>query len=83
MLAIVLFIAAVMALIVVLLLVVVVAGIRQEPSDAKLTSRAPRPTAALTRMLLGAHVRRPDSAEDVDEDRCSCLAGHGSQGQRR
>ncbi len=47
MLAAVLFTAAVLALIVVLLLVVVVAGIRQEPTDIKMTSRAPRPTAAL------------------------------------
>jgi hypothetical protein len=83
MLAVVLLIAAVMALIVVLLLAVVVAGIRQEPTDARMTSRASRPTAALVRLLLGAHVRRPDSTDDVDEHRCSCLAGHGSAGQRR
>jgi hypothetical protein len=83
MLAAVLLIAAVMALIVVLLLAVVVAGIRQEPTDAKMTSRAPRPTAALARILLGVHVRRPDSADDADERRCSCLAGQGSEGQRR
>ena len=37
-----LFVAAAMALIVVLLLAVVVAGIRQEPADAEMTSRAPR-----------------------------------------
>jgi hypothetical protein len=83
MLAVVLFIAAVMALIVVMLLAVVVAGIRQEPTDARMTSRAPRPTAALARLLLGAHVRRPDSADDIDEHRRSCLAGQGSEGQRR
>jgi hypothetical protein len=83
MLAVVLFIAAVMALIVVLLLAVVVAGIRQEPTDAKMTSRAPRPTAALTRILLGAHVRRSGPVDDVDEHRCSCLTGQGSDGQRQ
>jgi hypothetical protein len=83
MLAAVLFIAAVMALIVLLLLAVVVAGIRQEPTDARMASRAPRPTAALARLLLGAHVRRPDSPDEVDGHRCSCLAGQGSEGQRR
>ncbi len=83
MLAAVLFIAAVMALIVLLLLTVVVAGIRQEPTNARMTSRAPRPTAALARILLGAHVRRPDPADEADEHRCSCLVGQGSEGQRR
>jgi hypothetical protein len=78
-----LFVAAALALIVALLLAVVVAGIRQEPTDARMTSRAPRPTAALARLLLGAHVRRPDSADEVGERRCSCLAGQGSEGQRR
>jgi len=83
MLTAVLFVVAVAALIVVLLLAVVVAGIRQEPTDAKMTSRAPRPTAALARLVLGAHVRRPDSADDVDGNRCSCLVGQGSDGERR
>jgi hypothetical protein len=78
-----LFVAAALALIVALLLAVVVAGIRQEPTDARMTSRAPRPTAALARILLGTHVRRPDSADDVEEHRRSCLAGHGSEGQPR
>jgi hypothetical protein len=83
MLAALLFVAAALALVVALLLAVVVAGIRQEPTDARMTSRAPRPTAALARLLLGAHVRRTDSAADVDEHRRSCLAGQGSEGQRR
>jgi hypothetical protein len=84
MLAALLFVAAALALIVALLLAMVVAGIRQEPTDVRMTSRAPRPTAALARLLLGAHVRRPDSADDVvDEHRCSCLASQGSEGQRR
>jgi hypothetical protein len=83
MLAALLFVAAAMTLIVVLLLAVVVAGIRQEPANAEMASRAPRPTAALARLLLGAHVRRPDSADGVDEHRHSCLAGQGSEGQRR
>ena len=83
MLAALLFVAAAMTLIVVLLLAVVVAGIRQEPTDAKMTSRAPRPTAALARILLGAHVRRPDSMDEVEENRCSCLTGQSSEGQRR
>jgi hypothetical protein len=83
MLAALLFVAAALALIVALLLAVVVAGIRQEPKDAKMTSRAPRPTAALARFLLGAHVRRPDSPDEVGEHRCSCLAGQGSEGQHR
>jgi hypothetical protein len=83
MLATLLFIAAAMALIVVLLLAVVVAGIRQEPTDTEMTGRAPRPTAALARLLLGVHVRRPYPAEDTDMHRCSCLAGQGSEGERR
>jgi hypothetical protein len=83
MLAALLFVAAALALIVALLFAVVVAGIRQEPTDTTMPSRAPRPTAALARLLLGAHVRRPDSADDVDERRCSCVAGQGSEGHRR
>jgi hypothetical protein len=83
MLAALLFIAGAMALIVVLLLALVVAGIRQEPTDAKMASQAPRPTAALARLLLGAHVRRPDPAEDADTHWCSCLTGQGSEGDRR
>ena len=78
MLTVLLFVAAAMALIVVLLLAVVIAGIRQEPADAEMTSRAPRATAAVARRLLGVYVRRPD-AQDVDGHRCSCLAGHGSE----
>jgi hypothetical protein len=83
MLAALLFMAAAVALIVALLLAVVVAGIRQEPTDAKMTGRAPRPTAALARLLLGVHVRRPYPAEDADKHRCSCLVGQGSEGERR
>ncbi len=78
MLAALLFVAAAMALIVVLLLAVVVAGIRQEPADAEMTSQAPGATAALARRLLGVYVCRPD-VQDVDGHRCSCLAGHGSE----
>ena len=78
-----LFVAAAIALIVVLLFTVVVAGIRQEPKDAEMTSRARRPTAALARLLLGVYVRRPSPAEDTDAHRCSCLAGHGSEGDGR
>ena len=83
MLAALLFLAAALALIVTLLFAVVVAGIRQEPTDTKMASRAPQPTAALARLLLGAHVRRTDSLDEVDEHQCSCLAGQGSEGQRR
>ena len=83
MLAALLFVAAAMALIVVLLLAVVVAGIRREPTDAEMTSRAPRATAALARRLLGVYVRRPYPAEDTTEHRCSCLAGHGTEGDGR
>ena len=83
MLAALLFVAAAIALIVVLLFAVVVAGIRQEPADAEMTTRARRPTAALARLLLGTHVRRPDPAEDTDAHRCSCLVGHGSEGDGR
>ena len=83
MLAALLFVAAALALIVALLFAVVVAGIRQEPTDATMANRAPRPTAALARLVLGTHVRRPDPADDVDERRCSCLAGRGSEGPRR
>jgi hypothetical protein len=83
MLAVLLLITAALALIVALLLVVVVAGIRQEPTATELTSRAPRPTAALTRHLLGVHVRRPDPAEGDEAHRCPHLAGHGSEGKSR
>ena len=53
MLTVLLFVAAAMALVAVLLFAVVVAGIRQEPTNAEMTSRAHRPTAALARLLLG------------------------------
>ena len=66
MLAVLLFVAAAMALVAVLLFAVVVAGIRQEPTNAEMTSRAQRPTAALARLLLGVYVRRPNPAEDTD-----------------
>ncbi len=83
MLAVLLFVAAAMALVAVLLFAVVVAGIRQEPAYAEMTSRAQRPTAALARLLLGVYVRRPNPAEDTTTHRCSCLAGHGSEGDGR
>jgi hypothetical protein len=83
MLAILLLIAASLALVVVLLLVVVVAGIRQEPADAEMASRAQRPTAALVRLLLGVHVRRTDLADGAPKERCSCLIGQGSEGDHR
>ena len=83
MLAVLLFVAAAIALVAVLLFAVVVAGIRQEPADAEMTSRAQRPTAALARLLLGVHVRRSYPADDADAHRCSCLAGHGADGERR
>jgi len=78
-----LFVVAAMALIVVLLLAVVVAGTRQEPANAEMTSRAHRPTAALARLLLGVYVRRPNPAEDTTAHRCSCLTGQGSEGDGR
>lgn len=83
MLATLLFVAAAVALVAVLLFAVVVAGIRQEPADAEMTSRAQRPTAAVARRLLGVYVRRPDPAEDTIAHRCSRLAGQGSEGERR
>ena len=83
MLTVLLFVAAAMALVAVLLFAVVVAGIRQEPANAEMTSRAQRPTAALARLLLGVYVRRPYPAEDSTAHRCSCLAGHGSEGNGR
>ena len=83
MLTVLLFVAAAMALVAVLLLAVVVAGIRQEPANAEMTSRAQRPTAALARLLLGVYVRRPNPAEDTTAHRCSCLAGQGSEGDGR
>ena len=83
MLTVLLFVAAAMALVAVLLFAVVVAGIRQEPANAEMTSRAQRPTAALARLLLGVYVRRPNPAEDTTAHRCSCLAGHGSEGDGR
>jgi hypothetical protein len=78
-----LFVAAAMALVAVLLFAVVIAGIRQEPANAEMTSRAQRPTAALARLLLGVHVRRPYPAEDTTAHRCPCLAGHDSEGDGR
>ena len=83
MLTVLLFVAAAMALVAVLLFAVVVAGIRQEPANAEMTSRARRPTAALARLLLGVYVRRPYPSEDTDAHRCSCLAGQGSEGDGR
>ena len=83
MLTVLLFVAAAMALVAVLLFAVVVAGIRQEPANAEMTSRARRPTAALARLLLGVYVRRPNPVEDSTAHRCSCLAGHGSEGDGR
>ena len=83
MLTVLLFVAAAIALVAVLLFAVVVAGIRQEPTNAEMTSLAPRPTAALARLLLGVHVRRPYPAEDTTAHRCSCLAGQGSEGDGR
>jgi hypothetical protein len=83
MLAVVLLLAASIALIVALLLVMVVAGIHQEPTTIELTSRAPRPTAALARRMLGVHVRRPEPSENDEAHRCPCLAGHGSEGNTR
>jgi hypothetical protein len=83
MLAVLLLLAASIALIVVLLLVMVVTGIRQEPTAIELTSRAPRPMAALARRMLGVHVRRPDPAEIDEAHRCTYLAGHGSEGKTR
>jgi hypothetical protein len=83
MLAALLVVAAAIAMIFVLLLAVVVAGIRQEPPNAEMTSRAQRPTAALARLLLGVHVRRPYPSEDTTAHRYSCLAGHGSEGDGR
>jgi hypothetical protein len=83
MLTVLLFTVAAMILLVVLLLVLVVAGIRQEPADTELASRAQRPTAALVRLLLGVHVRRSSPAEDTAAPRCSCLVGHGSDGEHR
>jgi hypothetical protein len=83
MLAVLLFVAAAATLIIALLFAVVVIGIRQEPPNAEMARRARRPTAALARCLLGAHVRRPYPAEDTDAHRCSCLAGHGTEGDSR
>ena len=83
MLTVLLFVVAAMALVAVVLFAVVVAGIRQEPANAEMTSRAQRPTAALARLLLGVCVRRPHPAEDTTAHRCSCLAGHGSEGDGR
>lgn len=83
MLAALLFVAAAVALIAVLLLVLVVVGIRQEPVGTEMARRAPRPTAALARWLLGVHVRRPGGPEDGDVRQGSYLAGQGSEGARR
>ena len=83
MLAVLLFVAAAMALVAVLLFAVVVAGIRQEPANAEMTSRARRPTAALARLLLGVYVRRPYPAEDTTAHRCPCLACQGPEGDGR
>ena len=83
MLTVLLFVAAAMTLVAVLLFAVVVAGIRQEPADAEMTSRAQRPTAALAQLLLGVYVRRPYPGEDTTAHRCSCLAGQGSEEDSR
>jgi ABC-type phosphate transport system auxiliary subunit len=84
MLAAVLFVAAAVTLIAGLLLVLVVVGIRQEPPNAVMARQARRPAAALVRHLTGVYVRRPSPAEDTDTaHHCSCLAGHGTEGDGR
>jgi hypothetical protein len=60
------------------LFAVVVVGIRQEPSDQELSSRASGPVAVLVRRLLGVHVRRPADA-NANDDREACLAGHSAE----
>jgi hypothetical protein len=60
---------------VVSLLAVIVAGIRQEPRSAELSTRASGPIAAVVRRLLGLYVRRPDPAADNAERHEACLAG--------
>lgn len=67
--------AAALAAIAAFLFVAVVVGIRQEPSDQELTSRASALIAAITRRLLGVYVRKPFDAEAA-EDREPYLAGH-------
>ncbi len=59
------------------LFVVVVVGIRQEPADQELSSRASGLVAVLVRRLLAVHVRRPADAE-ADDKRESCLAGQSA-----
>jgi hypothetical protein len=78
-----LFVVAAVALIAVLVLAVVVVGIRQEPVGTEMARRAPRATAALARWLLGVHVRRTGGPDDTDVRQGSCLAGRGSEGDRR
>jgi hypothetical protein len=73
-------IAAVFAVAAVALLAVVVAAIRQEPRDAELGSYAPNPMAALVRRLLGVSVRRPEKADDDQQE--ACLAGHATGHQQ-
>jgi hypothetical protein len=57
---------AVIAL-VLLVLAVVAVGIRREPSNAELSTRAPSAISALTRRLLGVSVRRLHTAEGQRE----------------
>ena len=83
MLAALLFVAAAVAVIAILLLVLVVVGTHQEPRNTEMARHARRPAAALARCLLGVYVRRPDVPEDADTDRDSCLAGHGTEEDRR
>lgn len=76
-----------LAVLAALLLVAVVVGIRSEPPQQELRTRAPGLVAALVRRMLGVYVGKPTKAA-ADEDREHCLAGYSTDwwnadGERR
>jgi len=64
---------------VVSLLAVIVAGIRQEPRRAELSTSASGPITAVVRRLVGLYVRRPDPAAENAERHEACLAGRATR----
>lgn len=62
-----------MIILALVLFAVVVAGIKAEPPQEELSSKAPNLIAAITRRLLGVYVSKP-----TDADREACLAGCGT-----
>jgi hypothetical protein len=70
-------------LVVFMLLGLLLVGIRREDRAPELASRAPTLVTALTRHLVGLHVRRPTAAESVGEVRPRACPACDSTSHRR